>query len=144
MSLKDTYKEKFNESLNITRETGFVEEVTHPIAYVNGLPKAKLSEVVFFESGCMGVVTSLLEKYVEVMVFKSTAVLVGEKVSRSDEILHVPVGDGLLGNVVDSLGKSLYENRVITGLSSIEILMPLLLLLILEKELLFHLKQEYH
>jgi F-type H+-transporting ATPase subunit alpha len=116
MSLKDIYKEKFNECLNKTKETGFVEEVNHPIAYVNGLPKAKLSEVVFFESGCMGVVMSLLENYVEVMVFKGTSVLVGEKVARSNEILHIPVGDGLLGNIVDSLGKSMYENRVITGL----------------------------
>lgn len=117
MSLKDIYKEKFNESLEKTKETGFVEEVNHPVVYINGLPKAKLSEVIFFESGCMGVVTSLLERYVEVMVFKGTPVSVGEKVARSDEILHVPVGDNLLGNVLDSLGKSMYENKVITGIS---------------------------
>jgi len=117
MSLVDIYKENFNISLDRNKETGFVDEVIHPIVYIDGLPKARLSEVVYFESGCMGIVTSLLEDYVEVMVFRNTPVLVGEKVSRSNEILQVPVGDGLLGNVVDSLGNSMHENKVITGIS---------------------------
>lgn len=117
MPLTDIYKEKFNTCLEKIKETGFVDEVRHPVAYVTGLPKAKLSEVVFFESGCMGVVTSLLEDYVEVMVFTGTPVSVGEQVSRSDEILHIPVGEGLLGSVIDSLGNSLYENKVITGIA---------------------------
>jgi len=116
MPLKDIYKDKYRLALERTKEIGFVEEVNHPVAYINGLPNAKLSEIVFFESGCMGVVTSLLEEYVEVMVFKSKAVRVGEQVSRSDEILQIPVGEGLLGNVINSLGNSMYENKVITGI----------------------------
>ena len=115
MPLTDIYKEKFVSCLEKTKETGYVEEVKHPVVYINGLPKAKLSEVVYFESGCMGVITSLLEDYVEVMVFRSVPIMVGEQVARSDEILRVPVGEGLLGCVIDSLGNSLYENKVVTG-----------------------------
>lgn len=116
MSLTNIYKEKYNSCLDTTKETGFVEEVKHPVVYVNGLPKARLSELVYFESGCMGVVTSLLDNYVEIMVFSSKAVPVGTQVSRSAEILQVPVGEGLLGNVINSLGESLYENKVIVGI----------------------------
>ena len=117
MPLTDIYKEKFTSCLEKTKETGYVEEVKHPVVYINGLPKAKLSEVVYFESGCMGVVTSLLEAYVEVMVFRSVPIVVGEQVARSDEILSVPVGEGLLGSVVNSLGNSMYDNKVVTGIT---------------------------
>ncbi|MFH1899314.1 MAG: F0F1 ATP synthase subunit alpha [Patescibacteria group bacterium] len=116
MSLTNTYKEKYAECLDKTKETGFVEEVKHPVVYVNGLPNARLSELVYFESGCMGVVTSLLDDYVEIMVFSSEAVSVGTQVSRSAEILQIPVGEGLLGGVLNSLGESLYENKVIVGI----------------------------
>jgi F-type H+-transporting ATPase subunit alpha len=116
MSLKDTYKEKYISCLDKTKETGFVEEVKHPVVYIVGLPKARLSELIYFESGCMGVVTSLLDNYVEVMVFSTKPVAVGTQVSRSAEILQVPVGEGLLGNVINSLGDSLYENKVIVGI----------------------------
>lgn len=116
MPLIDIYKEKYNICLDTTKETGFVEEVKHPVVYVVGLPKAKLSELVYFKSGYMGVVTSLLDNYVEIMVFSNKAVPVGTQVSRSAEILQVPVGDGLLGNVINSLGDSLYENKAIAGI----------------------------
>jgi len=116
MSLTDTYKEKFIECLNKNQEVGFVEKVNHPVAYVRGLPNAILSEVVLFESGCMGITTSLSEDYVEVMTLSAFPVTAGEKVSRSGEILQIPVGDGLLGNVVNSLGESMYENKVIVGI----------------------------
>lgn len=113
MSLTNIYKEKYDAGLEKTKETGFVEEVKHPVVYVRGLPKARLSELIYFENGCMGVVTSLTDEYVEIMVFSSNPIAVGTPVSRSDEILQVPVGEGLLGNVINSLGGSLYDNKVI-------------------------------
>ncbi len=118
MSLIDTYKEKFIECMNSNQEIGFVEKVNHPVVYVKGLPNVILSEVVFFESGCMGITTSLSEDYVEVMTFGTDPVTVGEKVSRSDGILQIPVGEGLLGNVINSLGESMYRNKVISGIDS--------------------------
>lgn len=116
MSLIDTYKEKFTYFLDKVGEIGFVDQVRPPVVYISGLPNAVLSEMVFFESGCMGIVTSLSEDYVEVMTFSNLIIRVGEKVSRSGGILEIPVGEGLLGNVVNSLGESVYENKVITGL----------------------------
>ena len=117
MSLEDIYREKFTEYLNKNQEIGFVEKVNHPVVYIRGLPGARISEVVIFESGCMGVVTSLSEEYVEVMTVCTEPVLVGGKVARSGDILQIPVGNGLLGSVINPLGESLYENKVIADIS---------------------------
>ena len=117
MSLIDTYKQKFSDSMVETKEIGFVEKINHPVAYVNGLPSAVLSEIVYFETGSMGMVTGLTTDHVEVLTFADEAVRVGEKVSRSGEVLKVPIGEGLLGQAINSLGTSLYQNKVITGIS---------------------------
>lgn len=115
MSLIDTYKKNFVDSLEKNHEIGFVEKVHHPVAYVRGLPGAIYSEIVFFESGCMGMVTGLTTEYVEVMTFTNDIVMVGEKVSRSGEILKIPVGEGLLGQIINPLGASMYQNQVVVG-----------------------------
>jgi F-type H+-transporting ATPase subunit alpha len=117
MSLVDTYKQKFADSMTETKEVGFVEKINHPVAYVNGLPSAVLSEIVYFETGSMGMVTGLTTDHVEVLTFADEAIRVGEKVSRSGEVLKVPIGEGLLGQAINSLGTSLYQNKVITGIS---------------------------
>lgn len=116
MSLIDTYKQNFTDSMNKNQEIGFVEKISHPIAYVRGLPGCVYSEIIYSESGSMGMVVGLTLDHVEVLMFSQEPVRVGEKVSRSGEILKVPVGEGLLGQVVDPLCTSLHENKVIVGL----------------------------
>lgn len=116
MSLVETYKEEFKENLERTRETGFVEKVTPPVVHVSGLPNVKSWEKVYFESGHMGVVTTLYEDYAEVMVLSNDPVPIGVQATRSGQLLKVPVGEGLLGNAVDALGNSIYKNRVISGI----------------------------
>ncbi|MBW6441840.1 F0F1 ATP synthase subunit alpha [Patescibacteria group bacterium] len=116
MSLIDTYKQQFTDYMHKNQEIGFIEKVHHPVAYVKGLPGVILSEVVYFESGCMGLVTGLSTEHVEILTFTNDAVRVGEKVSRSGEILKVPVGEGLLGEIINPIGNSMYQNKVITGL----------------------------
>ncbi len=116
MSLIDTYKQNFTDSMNKNQEIGFVEKISHPIAYVRGLPGCVYSEIIYSESGSMGMVVGLTLDHVEVLMFSQEPVRVGEKVSRSGEILKVPVGEGLLGQIVNPLCSSLHENRVIVGL----------------------------
>jgi len=116
MSLIDSYKQKYTEYITKNSEIGFVEKVNHPVIYVRGLPGCVYSEVVYFESGDMGMVVGLSLDYVEVLSFSEEPIRVGEKVSRSGEILKVPVGEGLLGQAVGPLCNSLHDNKVIVGM----------------------------
>ena len=115
MSSTENYKIKFNECMQKNREIGFIEKVHHPVAYIKGLPGVMLSEVVYFESGSEGLVTGLSDEHVEILTFTNDPVRVGEKVSRSGDILKTPVGEGLLGHIVTPLGGSMYKNKVIVG-----------------------------
>lgn len=117
MSLQAVYKSKFNECLNNLKEIGFVEKVVPPIVYVKGLPGAKVWEVVFFEVGYLGVVTALVDEYVEILVFNNNPIGLGSQVSRSGEILDIPVGEGLLGQIINPLGFPLNEKLVISGIT---------------------------
>ncbi len=117
MSLQTLYRNKFNDCLNKLKEIGFVEKVVPPIAYIKGLPSVKVWEVVFFESGYLGVVTALIDEWVEVLVFSNDAIELGSQVSRSGEILDIPVGEGLLGQIINPLGFPLNEKQVISGIT---------------------------
>jgi F-type H+-transporting ATPase subunit alpha len=106
-----SYKNEYEKYLNEIKETGFVERIIPPLVYVNGLPGARLDEVVYFESGEMGIVRSLEEEETEVLVFSNKPVRVGSQVARSGNILMIPVGDDFLGQSVDPLGNSLNPAR---------------------------------
>ena len=69
MSLIDSYKQKYTEYITKNSEIGFVEKVNHPVIYIKGLPGCVYSEVVYFESGYMGMVVGLSSDYVEVLSF---------------------------------------------------------------------------
>lgn len=117
MSLQNTYKQSFIECLENNKEVGFVEKVVHPIVYAKGLPEARVWEVVYFENGLLGVVTALVENYVEILVFTNDSIPTGTKVSRSEELLRVPVGDNLLGQILNPLGEPIQEGLVIPNIT---------------------------
>lgn len=96
----------FNAQLSKIGEYGVIEEVKHPIAVINGLYGARLNEIVLFESGEMGEVFLLEEEKCEILVFSKNAVRVGERVTRLNKFLSVPVGEELLGNIINPLGDS--------------------------------------
>jgi F-type H+-transporting ATPase subunit alpha len=88
-----------------TAQVGRVAEVGDGIARVTGLPEAAVNELLEFESGVMGLALNLDEESIGCVVLGEAAeVKEGEKVKASRSILSVPVGDGLLGRVVDALG----------------------------------------
>lgn len=89
-------------------ETGTVLTVGDGIARVYGLEKVMAGELVEFSNGVRGVVLNLEEDNVGVAVLGSTkGIKEGEGVKRTKEINSVPVGNGLVGRIVDALGTPL-------------------------------------
>ena len=97
--------------LSSTGEIGFVEKVISSLVYAQGLPGARLDEVVIFDTGEAGRVISLHESYVELLSFSKSAVRVGSRVARTDTFLELPLGDELLGATIDPLGRSIDPAR---------------------------------
>ncbi len=89
-------------------ETGTVLSVGDGIARIYGLSKVMANELVQFESGVMGMALNLEEDNVGVVVLGDDKLIKeGEKVKRTKRISQVPVGEALVGRVVNSLGEPL-------------------------------------
>ncbi|TDJ17656.1 MAG: F0F1 ATP synthase subunit alpha [Deltaproteobacteria bacterium] len=86
-------------------ETGTVLSVGDGIARVFGLEQAMAGELVEFPGGLSGMILNLEEDNVGIAVMgETTHVKEGELVRRTGRIIEVPVGESLLGRVVDGLG----------------------------------------
>ncbi|MBK6690184.1 MAG: F0F1 ATP synthase subunit alpha [Deltaproteobacteria bacterium] len=86
-------------------ETGSVLTVGDGIARVYGLENAQAGELIDFPGGLQGIVLNLEEGNVGIALMGTGEhVREGDTVRRSGRIADVPVGDGLLGRVVDALG----------------------------------------
>lgn len=89
-----------------TYETGTVLSVGDGIARVHGLSKAMAGELVEFENGMTALVLNLESDNVGVAIFgDGTGIKQGDAVRRTERIASVPVGDALLGRVVNALGE---------------------------------------
>jgi len=89
-------------------EQGRVVAVGDGIAWVYGLPSAAVEEILHFEDGSRGMVFELQKERLGVILLDPAAnVASGSLVSHTGERLEIGVGDGLLGRVVDPLGKPL-------------------------------------
>ncbi len=88
-------------------EVGSVISVGDGIAKIYGLDKAMAGELVFFPRNKLyGMVFNLEEDSVGVVLFgESSLVKEGDEVNRTKRILSVPVGDALIGRVVNPLGE---------------------------------------
>ena len=90
------------------REVGAVTAVSTGIAKVSGLPGAGFEEVVEFPGGLLGIAFNLDEDEIGVVLLGEFQHLrAGDEVGRTGRIMDVAVGDGLLGRVVDPLGRPL-------------------------------------
>src|SRR5690606_15685407 len=87
-------------------ETGSVLTVGDGIARIYGLESAMAGELVEFGGGLMGMVLNLEEDNVGVAILGSDReVREGDTVKRTGRIFDVPVGEALLGRVVNALGE---------------------------------------
>ena len=87
-------------------QVGRIIEVGDGIARVSGLPGAAVNELLEFESGIVGLALNLDEESIGCVVLGDVGQIAeGQAVRASGRILEVPVGDGLLGRVVNALGQ---------------------------------------
>ncbi len=99
-----TQIEGFEKQANI-EEVGTVISVGDGIARIYGLEKAMAGELIEFPGGILGMVLNLEEDNVGIAIFGSDqGIKEGDTVKRTGKIVEVPVGDALLGRVVDALG----------------------------------------
>ena len=90
------------------REYGVVTYVGSGVARVRGLPHVQSEELVRFEGGVLGMTFNLDPEDVGVILLDDAAgVDSGSEVRRTNRVLDTPVGEGLLGRVVDPLGRPL-------------------------------------
>ena len=90
------------------REVGIVTSVTTGIATVSGLPGVGYEELLQFPTGLLGIAFNVDEEDVGVILLGNYAALhAGDQVQRTGRVMDVPVGDGLLGRVIDPLGHPL-------------------------------------
>ncbi len=97
-------------------QVGRVVEVGDGIARVSGLPNAAVNEMLEFEGGIVGLALNLDEDTIGTVVLgEVTGIEEGQAVRSTGEILSVPVGDPLLGRVVDALGAPIDGKGPIVG-----------------------------
>ena len=98
------------------QEIGTVLEVGDGIARAYGLTNAQSGELVEFESGQKGIVLNLEEDNVGIVLLApSTDIKEGSTVKRTNTIASINVGEGMVGRVVDTLGKPIDGKGPIEG-----------------------------
>ena len=99
---------EFNVDNLDSSEIGKVLEVKDGIAVVDGLSKVQSQEKLQFESGVEGIALNLEEDVVGVIILgEFKHVKEGELVKRTGEIISVPVGEEMVGRVINSLGEAI-------------------------------------
>jgi F-type H+/Na+-transporting ATPase subunit alpha len=87
-------------------QVGRIAEVGDGIARVSGLPNASVNEMLRFEDGTIGLALNLDEDTIGAVVLgNSDDIQEGQLVEATGEILSIPVGDGVIGRVVNMLGE---------------------------------------
>jgi F-type H+/Na+-transporting ATPase subunit alpha len=87
-------------------DSGKVISVGDGIALIYGLEKAMLNELLLFPGDIYGMVLNLEEEHVgAIMLASDKDIKEGDIVKRTKQVVEVPVGDGLLGRVVNALGQ---------------------------------------
>ena len=96
--------ENFGRELEVS-ETGTIISVGDGIARIHGLDKAMSGELLEFPGGVMGMVLNLEEDNVGAAILgESEHIKEGDLVKRTEQIVRVPVGEALIGRVVNGIG----------------------------------------
>ncbi len=97
-------------------ETGVVILVGDGIAKASGLEKCMAGELVEFPDGSYGMAQNLEEDTVSIVILGSDqGIKEGDTVKRTGKVVSVPVGDGLIGRVVNALGEPIDGKGSITA-----------------------------
>jgi F-type H+-transporting ATPase subunit alpha len=116
-SLKDVFDKAFNEISQVRelstptltpREVGTIMTVSTDIATVSGLPNVGYEELVKFPGEVFGIAFNVDEKEIGVVLLGEYSHLhAGDEVERTGRVMDIVVGEGLLGRVIDPLGRPL-------------------------------------
>lgn len=100
-------RESFTAQL-VAHEVGTIKSVSTGIATVTGLPGVGFEELIKFPGGVYGIAFNVDEEEIGVVLLgEHWRLHVGDEVERTGRVMDVPVGDSLLGRVVDPLGQPL-------------------------------------
>src|SRR5690554_42923 len=88
------------------REMGIVKNVSAGIATVSGLPNTGFEELLEFPNNVFGIAFNLDEDEIGVVLLgRSDQLQAGDVVSRTYRVADIPVGEGLIGRVIDAMGE---------------------------------------
>lgn len=97
-------------------EVGTVIFVGSGIARIKGLPQVRSDELITFPNNEQGIAFNLDPDDVSVIMLDSSdKIKAGQEVRRTGRVMDIPVGDELLGRVVDAMGRPLDEGQPIRG-----------------------------
>ncbi|GAA2654221.1 F0F1 ATP synthase subunit alpha [Streptomyces aculeolatus] len=103
----ESYVQSYQPDAASREEVGTVSQAMDGIAKIEGLPSAMANELLKFEDGTLGLALNLEEREIGAVVLgEFRGIEEGQSVTRTGEVLSVPVGDGYLGRVVDPLGNA--------------------------------------
>lgn len=101
--------ESFTFSIQL-REVGQVTSVSTGIAKVSGLPGVGFEELLKFKDGLFGIAYNLDEDEIGVILLgKDSMLKAGDEVQRTGRVMDIPVGNALIGRVIDPLGQAMDE-----------------------------------
>ena len=101
---------KYYENAIQQNETGTILMVGDGIARASGLVNCMSGELLEFEDGSFGMAQNLEENSVSIVIFGSDENIgEGQTVKRTGKVVSVPVGDAMVGRVVNALGQPLTE-----------------------------------
>ena len=96
--------ENYERAVNVA-ETGSVISVGDGIARIYGLERVMAGELIEFKDGVSGIALNLEEDQVgAVLLGDASAIKEGDEVRRTGRIMSIPVGEAMIGRVVDALG----------------------------------------
>ena len=100
-------------------QVGRVVEVGDGIARISGLPNAAVNEMLQFEGGIVGLALNLDEDTIGAVILgEASSIEEGQSVRSTGQILSMPVGDAMLGRVVNALGEAIDGKGPISGAQS--------------------------
>jgi F-type H+/Na+-transporting ATPase subunit alpha len=96
------------------REVGYVTSVSTGIVKVSGLPGAGFEELLKFPGNLFGIAYNIDEDEIGAILLGEDSLLsAGDEAERTGRVMDVPVGDGLIGRVMDPLGKPIDDKGAI-------------------------------
>ena len=105
----------FKDYLEEIGEVGYIVSLSHSIILVSGLPFLRLGEMVITEEEEKGWVYGLRENIAEVLMFETKNLKVGQKVTRTQSMFDLVVGEGVLGRVLNPILQPLDNLGPISG-----------------------------